>query len=63
MIRGKLKQLLVGNQNQQDLFKFVDSALQSQISERKAVLEVFLFMYKQRKILFVCMYMLVSKVS
>ena len=40
MIRGKLKQLLLGVGNHQDLFKFVDSALQSDVSERKAVLEV-----------------------
>ena len=40
MIRGKLKQLLLGDGNHQDLFKFVDTALQSSVAERKAVLEV-----------------------
>lgn len=45
MIRGKLKQLLLGDGNHQDLFKFVDSALQSDVSERKAVLEVTILTY------------------
>ncbi len=41
MMRAKLKQLLLGDSNgKQDVFAFVDSALQSGVAERKAVLEV-----------------------
>ncbi len=47
MLRAKLKQLLLDEgENQQDLFTFVDSALQGNVPERKAVLEVESLMFR-----------------